>query len=173
MYREDGVSRINAALPSARSPPWHYGRACGVPRDAAWYAPRYPARSRVPYRAAPPNRGWLYIAGDTRTTALTLELPPDVFTRLRTEAERVGKPRSAVVQEWVAERLPAAPPAGDRARARRAARRRAVNRGPRGPELRRRAETAQVTLEEVSADLERAGGRPLSEIILEQRGPKG
>lgn len=107
-------------------------------------------------------------------TALTLELSPDVFARLRMEAERVGKPMSAVVQEWVAERLPAAPPASDRARARAALRAAGLLiEDPLGPELRRRAETAQVTLEEVSADLERAGGRPLSEIILEQRGPKG
>ena len=41
------------------------------------------------------------------------------------------------------------------------------------PEERARAEEVTVTLEQVSADLERAGGRPLSEIVLEQRGPKG
>ena len=34
------------------------------------------------------------------------------------------------------------------------------------------AETVDVTLEEVSAALDRAGGKPLSELVLELRGPK-
>ena len=41
-----------------------------------------------------------------------------------------------------------------------------------GPEMKKRAEQCTVTLEEVRASLDRAGGKPLSEIIIEQRGPK-
>lgn len=38
------------------------------------------------------------------------------------------------------------------------------------PEMRERAARSTATLEEVSAALSRAGGTPLSEIIIEQRG---
>jgi len=41
-----------------------------------------------------------------------------------------------------------------------------------GPNMRRLADPA-VRLEDVNAALARAGGKPLSEIVLEQRGPKG
>ena len=41
-----------------------------------------------------------------------------------------------------------------------------------GADLRRLADPA-VRLEDVNAALARAGGKPLSEIVLEQRGPKG
>ncbi len=40
------------------------------------------------------------------------------------------------------------------------------------PEEKERAAQSTATLEEVSAALDRAGGKPLSEIILEMRGPK-
>ena len=79
-----------------------------------------------------------------------------------------------VVQEWVSERLPAAMPRSERERARAALRAaRLLVEDPLGPDLRRRTAEVTLTLEEVSAELERAGGRPLSEIILEQRGSKG
>jgi predicted transcriptional regulator len=107
-------------------------------------------------------------------TALTIELPPEIIARLRAEAERVGKPISTVVEEWLKQHLPDPPPLSERERARAALRAAGLlAEDPLGPALRLRAEQANVTLEEVSADLERAGGRPLSEIILEQRGPKG
>lgn len=38
--------------------------------------------------------------------------------------------------------------------------------------LREHAAQATLTLDEVSAALDRAGGKPLSEIIMEDRGPK-
>jgi plasmid stability protein len=41
-------------------------------------------------------------------TALTLDLPPDLYARLRAEAERQGRPLEGVAREWLAERL--APP---------------------------------------------------------------
>ena len=102
---------------------------------------------------------------------LTLDLPPELHERLRAEADRLGKPVATVVREWLAERLSPPAPASDRERAR-AALRAAGLLVEFTPEERARAEEVTVTLEEVSADLERAGGRPLSEIVLEQRGPK-
>jgi hypothetical protein len=41
------------------------------------------------------------------------------------------------------------------------------------PEEKQRAATSTLTLNEARAILDRAGGKPLSEIILEMRGPKG
>jgi hypothetical protein len=76
--------------------------------------------------------------------ALALELPPDLYRRLRWEASHAGKSASIMAQEWLAEL---------------------------GPELSARADPT-ISLEEVRASLDRAGGKPLSEIILEQRGPK-
>jgi hypothetical protein len=40
------------------------------------------------------------------------------------------------------------------------------------PAEKERASRSTMTLEEVSAALDRAGGKPLSELILEMRGPK-
>jgi hypothetical protein len=40
-------------------------------------------------------------------------------------------------------------------------------------EMKAQAAQATMTLEEVQAALDRAGGQPLSEFIIEQRGPKG
>lgn len=40
------------------------------------------------------------------------------------------------------------------------------------PEEKERAKQATMTLEEVRAALDRAGGKPLSEVIIEMRGPK-
>ncbi len=104
-------------------------------------------------------------------TMLTLDLSPDLYERLRTEAERLGKPAATVAEKWLAERLPPPDPTSDRERVRAALRAAGLLVEPTPEEL-AWAETVTVTLEEVSADLERAGGRPLSEIVLEQRGPK-
>jgi predicted transcriptional regulator len=105
-------------------------------------------------------------------TALSLKLPPQVYRRLHEEADRLGKPPQVVAQEWLIERLTPSPAAvsSDRERARQALR----AAGPLtelGPNLRRLADPT-VRLEDVSTALNRAGGKSLSEIILEQRGPR-
>ena len=41
--------------------------------------------------------------------ALTLELPPELYARLRAEAERLGRSVQDVAQEWLVERLAEAP----------------------------------------------------------------
>ena len=107
-------------------------------------------------------------------TTLTLELPPEVYRRLHVEANRLGKPPQVVVQEWLIERLSVpipVPDSGEREKARRALRAAGLLVEQRSPLYQRVAQT--VRLEDVEAALARAGGKPLSEIVLEQRGPKG
>jgi hypothetical protein len=103
---------------------------------------------------------------------VVLHLPIDLYQRLRWEANRIGKPAPIMAQEWLAERLTAAPPPelDDRARVTEVLRASGML-AELGPELRSRADPT-ISLEEVQAALDRAGGKPLSEIILEQRGPK-
>ncbi len=106
-------------------------------------------------------------------TKLTLELPSEVYRRLHAEADRQGKPLQAVAQQWLLERLSATPPASDsnREKVRQALRNAGLlveRKAP--PQV--RVDPA-VHLEDVEASFARAGGKPLSEIILEQRDPKG
>ena len=106
-------------------------------------------------------------------TTLTLELTPEAYRRLHEEADRQGKPLQMVAQEWLVERLaPLALPTGsDRERVRKALHAAGLL-VDLGPGLRVRA-NPMVPIEDVEAALARAGGKPLSEIVLEQRGPKG
>jgi plasmid stability protein len=104
-------------------------------------------------------------------TAMTLNLPPDVYRRLRQEAGRLGKPVEVLAEEWLTERLPPTAPAGERERARDVLRAAGLL-TELGPEGKQRATRSTATLEEVRAALDRAGGKPLSELILEMRGPK-
>ena len=106
-------------------------------------------------------------------TVMNLKLPPEVYRRLHEEAARLGKPPRVVAEEWLTERLapPTAAPASDRERARQALRAAGLL-TELGPNLRRRADST-VRLEDINAALDRAGGKTLSEIVLEQRGPKG
>ena len=113
-------------------------------------------------------------------TTLTLELPQEVYQRLHQEADRMGQTMEAVAAAWLSERLqPVAPrddvpppaPPGERERARDVLRAAGLL-AELGPELKRRAEQSTATLEEVQAAFARAGGKPLSEIVIEMRGPK-
>lgn len=105
-------------------------------------------------------------------TRLILDLPPELYERLQTEADQQGKSAQDVIQEWLAERLawPPAPP-GERERAIEALHAAGLL-AELSPEENVRAGQATMTLEEVRAALDRAGGKPLSELILEMRGPK-
>ena len=117
-------------------------------------------------------------------TALTLELPAELYACLQAEAERLGLSAQDVAQEWLAERLeeasPATPamgetlspaPMSDRDRSTEVLRAAGLL-AELSPAEKARARRSTATLEEVSAALSRAGGKPLSELILEMRGPK-
>jgi plasmid stability protein len=105
-------------------------------------------------------------------TTLTLELPPDVYRRLREEADRLGRPAEAVAQDLLAERLAPTPARmSERERAREVLRAAGLLAEP-SPEMLAIAAQSTATLEEVQAAFARVGGKPLSEIVIEQRGPK-
>jgi len=107
------------------------------------------------------------------TVSVMLELSPEAYGRLRDEAGRLGKALPAIAREWLIERLAMspAPPLDERAPVRQALRAAGLL-TELGPELRVRADPT-ISLEEVQEALDRADGKPLSEIIIEQRGPKG
>ncbi len=113
-------------------------------------------------------------------TTLTLDLPPELYEHLQHEADRAGRAVEVLATAWLAERvqpesshadplLPAPP--GERERAR-AVLRAAGLLTELGPELKQRAEQSTATLEEVQAAFARAGGKPLSEIVIKMRGQK-
>jgi len=106
-------------------------------------------------------------------TTITVDLPPDIYRKLQEQAQRSGKPPELVAREWLAERL-AAPqaPLSERERAREALRAAGLLVEFSEEEQARAKAAVTMTLEEIQAAFARAGGKPLSEIILEQRGPK-
>lgn len=104
-------------------------------------------------------------------TTLNIELPPDLYRRLQDEAERAGKAADVVAQEWLIQWLQAPVPSGERERSREVLRAAGLL-AELSPEEKALAAQSTLTLEEARAILDRAGGKPLSEIILEMRGPK-
>lgn len=102
---------------------------------------------------------------------LTIDLRPDVLDRLRREATRTGKPVETVASELLNARLPT--DLGDeRAQAREVLRAAGLLAEP-TQEMLAIAAQSTATLEEVQAAFARVGGKPMSEIAIEQRGPKG
>jgi hypothetical protein len=103
-------------------------------------------------------------------TTLTVDLPADLYERLHAEATRTGRPIEHLVETYIAAGL--VQPKSERERAIDVLRAAGLLAEP-SAEMKARAAQATATLEEVSAALSRAGGQPLSEFIIEQRGPKG
>ncbi len=103
-------------------------------------------------------------------TTLTIDLPADVYEQLRTVAEQQHTTVESVAKEWLVERSATAL-ASERDRLR-AALRAAGRLGELSPEEKQRAAQSTLTLEEARAILDRGGGKSLSELILEMRGPK-
>ena len=108
-------------------------------------------------------------------TRLTLDLPPELFQRLRAEADDSGKPVHVVALEWLAR-----PTARDSSTASVGPHRDSVIHALRGAGLltelteqeRQRAARSSATLEEIRAVLDRDDGAHLSTLIEEMRGPK-
>lgn len=102
-------------------------------------------------------------------TTLTVDLPADVYQRLQDKATRAGRPIEALAEELLTEQV--TPPKSERERAREVLRAAGLLAEP-SAAMKARAAQATMSLAEVQAALDRAGGKPLSEIIIEQRGPK-
>ncbi len=103
-------------------------------------------------------------------TTMTLDLSPDTYQRLLVEARQRGAPVEAVAEKLLAEQL-AGVHLSERDRAT-AVLRAAGLLTELSPEEKERAACSTLMLEEARAILDRAGGKPLSEVILEMRGPK-
>lgn len=104
-------------------------------------------------------------------TTLILELPVDVYNQLREMAKTAGKSVETLAQEWLVERAKPTPAKTDRERAREVLKAAGLL-AELGPESKKLAESSTATLEEVQKMLSQAGGPSLSELIIEQRGPK-
>lgn len=103
-------------------------------------------------------------------TTLTLEISAELYQRLSAEAQRAGRPVEKLVESWLAQHLPPAS-VSERERAREVLRAAGLLAEP-TPDMIARAAQATMSLDEVQAALDRAGGKPLSEVVLEMRGPK-
>jgi predicted transcriptional regulator len=109
---------------------------------------------------------------EEKVQALTVELPPEAYRRLQREAMREGKLPKTIAEEWLVERLAATTRATNKDREQmRQALQAAGLLTELGPDLRRLSQST-VRIEDVRAALDRVGGKPLSEIVLEQRGSK-
>ena len=102
-------------------------------------------------------------------TTITLDLPREMYDRLSQEAHRQGKPIEAVAEALLTERL--ATPMSERERATEVLRAAGLL-AEAGPETKGRAARSTATLTEVQAAMAKGAGKPLSEIVIEQRGSK-
>ena len=104
-------------------------------------------------------------------TVLTLELEPELYEHLRKEAARLDKSLEKTAETILSQQLVIPTPASEKTKAIEALRKAGLL-TELGPEMKKRAEQANLSLKEVQAALDAAEGKPLSEIILEMRGPK-
>lgn len=104
-------------------------------------------------------------------TTLTIDLPINVYKRLRAMAEQQHTTVEAMTQGWLTEKSAAEIVPSERERLR-AVLRVAGKLAELSPDEKQRAAQSTLTLDEARAILDRADGKPLSEIVLEMRGPK-
>lgn len=107
-------------------------------------------------------------------TTLTIDLPAELYTHIHTMAAQQNKAVEDLVREWLLAQAhvnvsPA--PVDERERAI-ATLQAAGLLAESGPELKARAARSTLTLDQARAILDRDTAQPLSELILEQRGPR-
>lgn len=105
-------------------------------------------------------------------TNLIIDLPQSVYERLSAVAQQQHKTIETLVQDWLAEKSGLESKLGEQERMT-AALSAAGLLTELSPAEKARANQSTLTLDEARAILDRAGGKPLSEVILEMRGPKG
>lgn len=106
-------------------------------------------------------------------TVLTLELPTDLYDRLRRRADRLGKTPQQVAEGLLAQELAETPIGVTQEREQVTEVLRAAGLLTNlAPNEKEKAEATTATLHDVQSSLDRAGGKPLSEVIIEMRGPR-
>jgi hypothetical protein len=101
---------------------------------------------------------------------LLIELPAEIYNKLKSKANEQGKSLQELVQDLVISQLaePQEIILSEKERGRQAL----LAGGlltELGPELKQRASQSTISLQEAQQILNRAGGKPLSEIVTEQR----
>jgi len=104
-------------------------------------------------------------------TTITIDLPKSVYERLNAAAQQQHTTIEFIVQEWLTERSATNSTLSERDRATAALRAAGVL-SELSAEEKARAARSTLTLDEARVILDRAGGKPLSELVLEMRGPK-
>jgi hypothetical protein len=104
-------------------------------------------------------------------TTLTLNFSVEVYRILQQEANRLGKTPQAIVMDWVVKQLPSQPTLSKREQVRQCLKDAGLL-TELGLDLRKIAESTSMTREEARYILNHAQVPALSEIVLEQRGPK-
>lgn len=102
---------------------------------------------------------------------LILNLQSELYQQLQLRASKRGKSPEELAAEWVAKRLNPKS-VSERERAREILRSAGLLVEP-SQQMRKLASEVTMTLAEVQTKLDKAGGKPLSEIVIEQRGLKG
>jgi hypothetical protein len=105
-------------------------------------------------------------------TILLLEIPPELYKRLSQEAQVMGDPVEIVAQRLLEEKLGIAAAPTEREQVLKILQASGLS-TELGPEMRERALRSTASLDEIQAALDNTEGHPLSEIIIEMRGPKG
>lgn len=106
-------------------------------------------------------------------TLLTLELTTDVYKRLRRRADRLGKTPQQLAEDLLARELvePSIEDNQEQMQVTTALQSAGLLTALTADE-KQRAAAVTATLSEVRAALDRTTGKPLSEVIIEMRGPK-
>jgi tRNA A37 threonylcarbamoyltransferase TsaD len=104
-------------------------------------------------------------------TTITLELSSDIYRQLSDKSYQQGHTIEKMIQEWIIEHITLPPPKDSREQAHQLLKMAGLH-TELSPELQKRAKNSTATLAQVQAAFARAGGQPLSEMVIEMRGPK-
>ncbi|HAI68496.1 MAG TPA: hypothetical protein DCM38_03555 [Gammaproteobacteria bacterium] len=104
-------------------------------------------------------------------TTVTLEFSSDIYQQLYDKSHQQGGTVEKLVKDWIIEHLASPPPKDLPEQARQILKTAGLHTGL-SFELQKQAENSTATLEQVQAAFARAGGQPLSEMVIEMRGPK-
>jgi hypothetical protein len=110
------------------------------------------------------------ISKSKKMTTVTLNLSADIYQQLHQISHQQSRTVEKMIQKWIIENI-ASPQKDLREQSRQLLKTTGLH-TELGPELRKQAENSTATLEQVQAAFARAGGQPLSKMVIEMRGPK-